>query len=132
MTSAQIKALHGTPITAIAAPGAGNVIQVVSFAIKMNYGGTNAFTNGGSAPLVLVYSNLTDVIDSSALTAAMIIATASQLDGGSGTDFATSSTYSSYDNSAVMWYNQSVTEYGGNAANDNTMPYSILYRIVTL
>ena len=56
LTSAQIKLLHTTPIVAVAAQGVGKVIVPISLNLKLNYGGTSAFSNGGAAVLALLYA----------------------------------------------------------------------------
>jgi hypothetical protein len=48
LTNAQAKAFRATPVTIVAAPGAGKLIIPVSCAISLVYGGTNAFVQGGA------------------------------------------------------------------------------------
>src|SRR5271157_2816603 len=45
LTSAQIKALLGTPITCIATGGANTIIIPIAAAAQFYYGGNNVFTN---------------------------------------------------------------------------------------
>ena len=134
ITSAQIKALHATPIQLIAAPGSGKVIRIINIIGKMTYGGTNAFT-GAAAQVVSVRYNLTTPtsIGSAVFQLAAITATSSQLAiiapaSASGNGNA----YTLYDNAAIVAYQSQATEIGGNAANNNTMTFSIIYEIVTI
>jgi hypothetical protein len=128
LTSAQVKALRATPVAVIAAPGAGNVITVVSIAVKMNYGGTNVFTAGASQIIALRYSTVTNIAN--VLTNAQIVASASQFTVVESSAAQGANTL--FSNIAVNLYNTVATEITGNAANNNTVTYSIIYRIVTI
>jgi hypothetical protein len=129
LTNAQIKALHGTPVAAIAAQGAGKVIQVISASAKMVYGGTNVFTAGASQTINLYYGTTTsiDVV----LTNAEIVASATQFNGVNGiSTFGGANT--GFDNVAVNLYNPIATEITGNAANNNTVTWSITYQVIAI
>lgn len=128
ITSAQVKALHGTPVTVISAPGAGKVIAVMSTTFTMNYGGTNAFTAAVGQGIDLYYS--TNFRISQLLLNSGVTATASQINTVS--PIGTQSPYTQAENDPVTLYNSSATEITGNAANNNTMSYNILYRIITI
>ncbi len=128
LTNGEIKALHATPKQIIAAPGNGKVIQILNCVATLNYGGTNAFTDAAASQLRVYYSTTTNIM--SILTAAQILATASQITSGSPLVF--NLTYAAVNNLAVNLYNDSATEWAGNAANDNTMSYNITYRILTI
>lgn len=52
LTAAQVKALHGTPITLVAAPGAGKFVQLLDAALYLNYG-TAAFAAGSTVQLIM-------------------------------------------------------------------------------
>jgi len=129
LTNSQIKALHATPITLIAAPGAGKVIVILQATAVMNYGGTNIFTDGGSAGVILSYSNTTNTAAATFMPTGQLVAASSRMNVASGA--ISSSLYSSNTNLAVVAYNSSVTEISGNAANNNTISYSILYTTMT-
>lgn len=123
ITSAQVKALHGTPVQLIASPGANKMIVPVVVELIFNYAGTNAFTNGGTVGL---FWGTTPAFTSALLGNAAMIGTASAAatgTGGSGT-IQTST--------AVNIYNSSATEFAGNAANDNTVSYYVTYFIMDL
>lgn len=133
LTNAQIKALHATPISVIAAPGAGKVIRIISSTGKLIYGGTNTFTNGGGQPIVLAYNTAGAASDSIALVSTGVITSAAN------TTYipipvtsALAVTSATVDNIAIFAYNPSATEITGNAANNNTVSYSISYVIATI
>lgn len=128
LTNAQIKALNGTPILAIAAPGAsGLVTRVLSVIATMNYGGTNVFTAGAAQTVNLYYGTGTTNIGV-VVTNAMIVASAKQIQAVNLPLMASSTTYSAANNQAVYLFNPVATEISGNAANNNTMTFYITYQ----
>lgn len=133
LTNAQVKALHATPIQVIAAPGAGKVIRILSAIGKMQYGGTNVFTAAAAQSIQLYLGAGTTAIASATpiVTNTMLVASASQITG-INPGLAGITTYTSIANQAVYLYNPSATEITGNAANDNTVPYSITYQVITI
>jgi len=132
LTNAQIKALHGTPVLFLAAPGAGKVIRIVSTVGKMNYGGSNVFTAGLSQTVSLYYGAPTTSI-SQLVGNAQIVASSTQIVGARPEFFATSTgSYANAANQAVYIYNPIATEISGNAANNNTITYSISYQVITI
>ncbi len=128
LTSAQIKALHATPIQIIAAPGVGKVIQLQFLLLTMNYGGSNVFVAGAAQTIDYYYS--TNVASgANGLTNGQITNTQSQY-------FSNRANISNQDlanvaNLAINLYNPVATEISGNAANDNTVSYSVTYEIIT-
>lgn len=129
LTNAQIKALHGTPVVAIPAPGAGKAIQVVSASAKMVYGGTNVFTAGAAQTINLYYGTATSI--AAVLTNAEIVAAATQFNGVNGSATFGGAT-TGFENTAVNLYNPIATEITGNAANNNTVTYQITYQVVQI
>jgi hypothetical protein len=129
LTSAQVKALNATPITIIAAPGAGKAIVIVFASGSLNYGGTNVFTAAAAQTIGLYYN--TTAGRASLLANAQIIASASQIDSFTGT-FGAAKTSSTYDNIALKAYNPVATEIAGNAANNNTVTIYVSYYIHTI
>jgi hypothetical protein len=130
LTSSQIKNLHATPITAIAAPGVGKVIQPLTGAFKFNYGGSNVFvaaasqtvtlnTAGAANTFVVVANNPTITASSNQTMLPVILAISTNASA-------------TLDNAAITFANSTATEISGNAANDNTITWNINYRIVTI
>src|SRR5687767_13457365 len=133
LTNAQIKALHATPIQVIASPGANAVISILSAIGTMNYGGTNVFT-AAAAQTVRLYlgAGTTNIATNPLISNAMIIASSSQVNSVTPQISDSSTVYSTVSNQAVYLYNNSLTEISGNAANDNTISYNIIYQIITI
>ncbi len=132
LTSAQIKALHGTPIQLIAAPGAGKTIVVVAAMAKFTYGGTNVFTTSGAQSIGVYYNSGTTAVLTGAnfVTNAMVISSANKFSnvvGVSNTNVAAGVV----DNVNVVAFNSVVTEIAGNAANNNTCEIILYYYTVT-
>ena len=128
LTSAQVKALHAAPITIVSAPGSGKVIVVLAIEVQLNYGGTNAFTNGGNTTLSLAYTNSSNIFAGS-LTPSQITATSNQIFIGQPTGYNAAS--STAVNAAVVVTQTSATEYAGNAAANNTININVTYVTVT-
>lgn len=128
LTSAQVKALAATQIELVAAPGAGKAIHFMGALLKLTYGGTNAFTEAGDN-LGIKYTDDSGVQVSSTIeTTSFITATAntytSAIPAGDAIVAATGA-----ENQALVLDNLG-SEIGGNAANDNTLEVSVIYRIV--
>jgi hypothetical protein len=133
LTSAQIKAIHGTPIEIIPAPGSGKGIAVISAAYKFTYGGTNVFVAGASQSIGLYYNNNTTVLITGPflVTNASIVGTANAFRPTSVFPTLNSAAAGIYDNVNVAAYNSVATEISGNAANNNTIDIIVYYFIVT-
>ncbi len=127
LTNSQIKNLHATPIQMIAAPGVGKVISIETAMTRLNYGGHNPFTGGGLA--VSAYYG-TAFQASSFMNNLALTGTTTNLNRSSSSF--SNEIYSSADNAPINAYNNSGSEIGGNAANDNTISYWITYTIATL
>jgi hypothetical protein len=131
LTNTQLKALNTTPISVISAPGAGVVIVPMSCTLKLDYGGTNAFSNspaltlywgsGGTAILLILAASNTGFSE----------ATSNQytfaFTGLAGTQ---TQTATNLENKAV--FIQASANYTGNAANNNTIGLVITYYTVTI
>jgi len=132
LTSAQIKALHATPITLIAAPGAGKSIIISELFSIMYYGGSNVFVAGASQRIDLLYVN------GSGTTAVSQGVQNSTITSSANRSLLVTPTFflninpNLLDNQVIVAYNPIATEISGNAANDNTILFNILYYIVTL
>ena len=65
LTSAEIKALKGTPITVIPAPGPGKYVQFVGAVLFLNHGGTD-YANGGDLSFQMNSTDVSVVVANSA------------------------------------------------------------------
>lgn len=128
ITSAQVKALHATPIQIVAAPGSGKIIVILKMSMKLNYGGSNVFVAGASQTIDAYFG--TAVSAGTNLANGGIVAAASQIQLNSAN--LSAAAYASCANTALNYYNSSATEISGNAANDNTLTYHVVYYIVTI
>jgi len=131
LTSAQIKALRATPIQCIAAPGAGKQIMIIQAFSRLNYGGSNVFTNGQNCSLEF---GSTDICAQNIITAAQIVAAAN-------TSVSVSNPIPNFfsnvrpvwtDNVAITIKNTGASEITGNAAGDNTVSLYIYYMTITI
>lgn len=132
LTSAQIKALHATPIQVIAAPGSNKIINVVSSTLTFIYGGTNVFVAAASQTVDLWYGTSVQINASSptSIGIANSVITGTSVASSLGNSNVQSAAAGAPQNKAVNFYNVSATEISGNAANNNTITYLILYTIV--
>ena len=131
LTSAQIKALHATPITLVAAPGANKVILPIQISAKFTYGGSNVFVAGAAQAIYAAYgatgNTWQPVAINSQVTASVtrynvLPAVAALLQNA---------VPASYENIALVAYNPVATEISGNAANDNTLELVGIYYIAS-
>lgn len=131
LTSAEVKALRATPIEIIAAPGAGKVIEFIGATLKLVYGGSNAFTEtddnvafkytDGSGLSVSGNIESTGFIDQTASTYTSAVRQGDGIVAATGAE-----------NQALVLHNTGDGEIAGNAANDNTLEISVLYRVVSI
>lgn len=131
LTNANIKALRATPISLVTAPGSGKVVQFVSALLKLQYAGTNVFTES-TANLGVKYNNgagvqvsedieSTGFIDQSAKTQTQTVAKKDAIVASA-----------SAENKALVLHNLGAGEIGGNAGNDNTLDVYVTYRVITI
>jgi len=128
LTSAQMKALHATPVTAIAAPGAGKLIVMVGIYAKYIYAGTNVFVASAGQNVQVAFGSTTNgaitLFNVNQIAAAANVYIQAQ----TGANVSNGAT----DNQAILLYNSSGTEVTGNAAGDNTFNINFLYYVVTI
>jgi hypothetical protein len=130
LTNVNLKALRATPITLVAAPGAGKVLEFVSAVLKNN-GGTNALTEttdnmavkytDGSGAAVSQTIECTGFIDQTAATTTSALAKIDAI-----------AAYTASANQALVLHNTGDGEWGGNAAADVTMTVKVVYRVHTI
>lgn len=127
MTNAEIKALRASPKLLIAAPGAGKVIKVLSYAVFLK-AGTNVLTEStanldvryvGVASPVIGTLEATGFIDQSASTMTQGVVAQDKIVAKSNCD-----------NKGVELFNNGAGEYGGNAAADALLYAAVWYSIV--
>jgi len=133
LTNAQIKALVGTPVQLIAAPGSGKIIMIISLLVKMVYGGTNAFTDTGGQGIALTYGGQESVIVPTVnfLTSSAVTATASTITI-SPPVYGGTIAYATAANANVSACVVSGTNITGNAAGNNTIAWQLNYYIITI
>src|SRR5574337_1080150 len=126
LTNAQIKALGTTPVTILAAPGAGKVIQAFTAMSVMVYGGNNAFTSG--FPIYIGYASNSNLLVAISTTN-QITATASKSWCAGWVGGSVNLARSVVSNAALVIGCPGTI--AGNASNDNTFSYQIAYQIFT-
>lgn len=131
LTSAQIKSVRATPIELVAAQGAGAVIQLIAAQLKLNYGGTNAFTESADN-LVIRYTDGSGAIVSGTIeTTGFINQTADTYTNATpSADAIVAATGA--ENEALVIHNTGDGEIAGNAANDNTLTVRVYYVVHSL
>ena len=131
LTSSQIKNLHATPISVIAAPGSGKVIIPIQYMVKFIYGGNNAFVASASQTLTLQYGSDTTTGVVTLANNPTIISTSTSYHSNASAIILNLPS-SSLENSGLSMYNPIATEISGNASNDNSINISCIYYIVQI
>jgi hypothetical protein len=129
LTSAQIKALHGTPIQIVATPGAGKMICPLGpVYVKFTYGGTNVFV-AGAAQNVSMYFGTTTLLTSAVNVSNSILVGSTSIISMQAISTLSNQALTVFENQPINAYNANVTEISGNAANDNTITFTFYYFI---
>ena len=125
ITAAEIKAIETTPIELVAAPAAGSAHLFMGAQLKLNYGGSNAFTETDDN-LVIKYENGSGVSVSDTIECtAFITATADTITNAVPVKDAIVAAASA-EAKALVLYNPD-DAIAGNAANDNTVTVRTYY-----
>lgn len=133
LTNAQIKALRATPITLVAAPGAGLFVNPIDCVLELLYGGTNAFTANAGDNLALKWQNGTTTAIIQGAIQAWVQGTANAYNAfvGPATGSDINVPAANVTNQPLVIHNIGAAEIAGNAANDNTIRVSLTYQIQT-
>lgn len=131
LTSTQVKALRATPQTLVAAPGAGATIKFMGAVLKLDYGGSNAFTESADN-LAIKYTNGSGVAVSGTIESTNFIdATADTYTNAEpASDAIVAATGA--ENQALVLHNTGDGEIAGNAADDNTLVVRVYYVVQSL
>ncbi len=129
LTSAQVKNLHGTPISFIPAPGAGKINIILGAASKLTFG-TNVFVAGASQVISLTYGTGTNAIGT-VMNNGCIVASSSSYNIPSQASVS-NTTALGLENLVINAYNSTATEISGNAANDNTITITAFYYTLSI
>lgn len=135
ITNAQAKALRATPLTIVPAAGAGFTIVPLSATIKLNYGGTNAFTAAINDNFGLKWKDGTTASIMTGGVQGFVQATATSVSRfveavAAGSTINVTSANSS--NQPLVIHNITASEIAGNAGNDNTFTVKLVYAVVSL
>jgi hypothetical protein len=127
LTSAQLRALHSTPVQLIPAPGSGQMVAPISVVFQYKAGASPYTITGGGR--VAVYlgapNNLVTQVDA----ARFLDQTTSQVFMSEGIGGIGSSQQGAVENASVMVENDSTTEWTG---GDGTVTISVYYTVVAL
>ena len=129
LTNANVKNLRATPITLVAAPGAGKYVEFISAQLQLDAGANVLsetadnlavkYTNGSGAAISETIET-TGWIDQAADTFTNAIAKKDAIVAASASV-----------NQAVVLHNTGDGEFGGNAANDALVKVHVVYRVHT-
>lgn len=131
LTNTQIKNLRATPITLVAAPGAGLFVNPIDCVLELLYGGTNAFTANVGDNLALKWKDGTTTPIIQGAVQAWVQGTANAYNAfvGPATGSDINVAAASVTNNPLVIHNIGAAEIAGNAANDNTIRVTLTYNI---
>lgn len=127
LTNAQIKALRATPVTLVAAPGAGKYLEFVSAQLFLDYG-SNALTETADN-LAVRYTDGSGTIVSQAIEATGFIDQTADTATNALPKIDAIAAKTACENKALVLHNTGDGEYGGNAGADTVMRVKIVYRV---
>lgn len=131
LSNADIKAIRATPITVVSAPAAGNVIMFMGAMLKLNYGGTNVFTEAGDN-LAFRYTNGSGAIVSQTIETTGFIDQAADTITNALPKIDAIVAASASEAQALVLHNIGGAEISGNAGNDNTVNLRVYYLVQAL
>ena len=128
LTSEQIKNLRAYPITLLEAPGEGKIIEVFRGNVKFNYGGNNPFIADAGQTIRLSRGDMNGLPIMQVASTELITATANKIMGVFNAGQSLSNDFDIV-NQPVVLFNTSEIEISGNAANDNSLTFVLIYQI---
>lgn len=131
LTSAQVKALRGTPATLIAAPGAGKINVVTSIFFHLDYG-SNVFTESADNLVVQYGDSGVDITASIETTTSWLVNNADAWGTAVPAAIVLGADATAGINETVELFNTGDGEIGGNAANDSVVTVVVTYHTVTI
>lgn len=131
LTSAQVKALAATQIELVAAPGASKMLHFVGAQLKLDYGGTNAFTES-SITLGIKFTDDTGFQVSNTIEATGFIDQTADTYSNAIPVLDSIVAASAADNKALVLDNLGGGEIAGNAGADNTLVVRTFYQVVSI
>jgi len=131
LTSAEVKALAATQITLVAAQGANTLIKFMGAVLKLNYGGSNAFTES-SITFAVKYTDDTGVQVSQAIEATGWIDQTADTYTTAEPKIDAIVAASAGENKPLVLDNLGAGEVAGNAANDNTVTIRVFYQVMSI
>lgn len=126
ITSAQVKALRATPISLVAAPGSGKVLQFLGAVLHLNYG-SNVFTELADNLGIKYTDGVGAQASEDIETTGFIDATSNKI-----INAIPRKDVILVSNAALVLHNIGDAEIGGNAANDSIVNVHVMYKVVTL
>lgn len=127
LTSSQIKSINSSAVALVAAQGVGKAIIPLQLIIKLNYG-SNVFVAGSGQQIRLYYG--TSILLGTAVGNSVITSSSNRMAYTSAFTY-TDNAASSTQNVALNFYttDSAIT---GNASNDSTITWQLMYVVVTL
>jgi hypothetical protein len=129
LTNAQIKALRATPVTLVAAPGAGKRAKFHSAYLEL-IAGANVLTES-TANLGIKYTNGSGVQVNETVESTGFIDQAVNTETEARAKLDPIVASSASVNAALVLHNLGAGEFAGNAANDATLKVKVWYSVVT-
>jgi len=130
LTSAEVKALVASPKELVATPGSGFIVKYHSADLKLNYGGTNVFTEAGDN-FQIGYNDGAVQVSNTIETTGFIDQAADQwITSTANYDITDTSANLENKNLALKNIGGGGGEIAGNAGADNTLDVHLWYSIV--